>query len=156
MPVASYNDLFVFGLIFHGEGTLKYADVEFVALGQEESTNNAYVFFSGEEDTFYMKHWGANWDSGSTFELVENDEYAKTLVLTSGTGWGENVHAAAVAWGNNREDAIDVRSYTHARFKVTSSDFANVRVSQQSARWPSSEVTYPLADGTALGNGWVE
>ncbi|RXJ73953.1 hypothetical protein CS022_06640 [Veronia nyctiphanis] len=156
VPLPAFTDMTWFGLVFDGAGTVNIADIEFItrSAGTTNTSGDAYIAFSGKEDTFSIKYWGDTWGSGTTISDLEDEAYAKAFLLTSGNAW--TVDAAAMAWGNDKADAVDIAPYTHARFKVSSSDYESVRVSIVSARWPANNVTYPLSTGTSLGNGWVE
>lgn len=113
---------------------------------------NAFIFDSQNDDSFFMEFWGDTWSTGTQYTDQPSDTtYAKALEITKSTGWG-----TVIAWGNQPANAIDVSTYTHARFKVRTSTFTGVDVVVQSATQQQSQVVYNFSSGTDLGNGWTE
>ncbi|CAH0529852.1 glycoside hydrolase family 16 protein [Vibrio hippocampi] len=115
---------------------------------------NAYIAYSGEDDTFGMTYWGDTWGTGTSITQL-SETYEKSYELTPGTGWGASW--AVMAWGNDVADSIDISDYSVAKFKVKSGSYDSVKVSVQNGNdSDTSESVYQLANGTDLGNGWVE
>lgn len=115
-------------------------------------STNAYIFHSQNDDTFFMEFWGDTWSTGTQYtDQPSDDTYDKALEITKSSGWG-----TVIAWGNQPQKAVDVSTYTHARFKVKSSSFTGVDVVVQSATQQQSQVVYNFTSGTDLGNGWIE
>ncbi|WP_371193491.1 immunoglobulin-like domain-containing protein [Glaciecola sp. SC05] len=115
-------------------------------------SSNAYIFHSENDDSFFMEFWGDNWSTGTQYTDQPSDTtYAKALEITKSTGWG-----TVIAWGNQPENAIDISTYTNARFKVKTDTFTGIDVVVQSATEQQSQVVYNFSSGTDLGNGWIE
>ncbi len=115
-------------------------------------STNAYIFHSQNDDTFFMEFWGDTWSTGTQYtDQTSDNTYDKALEITKSSGWG-----TVIAWGNEPQNAVDVSTYTHARFKVKSSTFTGVDVVVQSATQQQSQVVYNFTSGTDLGNGWIE
>jgi hypothetical protein len=113
---------------------------------------NAYIFHSGNDDSFAMEFWGDTWDTGTIYTDQPSDNtYPKALEISKSSGWG-----TVVAWGNTPENTIDIAAYTHAKFKVKTDTFTSIQVFVQSATSLESNIVYNFSSGTDLGNGWVE
>jgi hypothetical protein len=89
----------------------------------------------------------SHWDSGSTLtELTDDPDYGRVMRVEPGMGWG--ALSSCIAF-------MDIGDYqaTYAAlvFKVKSDDLTAILV-----KVPEVEITYNLADGTDLGNGWHE
>ncbi|CAH0529851.1 carboxypeptidase regulatory-like domain-containing protein [Vibrio hippocampi] len=187
IALPDFQDMTWLGLIFPGNGTIKITDVYFVEeregtpddddvvepdpdpdptpdpdpeVGEPSvpSDNDAFIAYSGQEDTFTMGYWGDTWGSGTTYTELTDADYEKAFDLTPGTGWGASF--AVLAWGNDDQDEVDVDSidisdYTHARFKVKAESAETVEVSVQTIG-AESKLEYSLSDGTTLANDWVE
>ena len=185
IEVPDFTDMTWLGLMFEGAGTIEITDVYFVEekegtpadsdLSSDTDTdadtdadtvtasnpddNDAFIAYSGEDDTFEIGYWGDTWNSGTTYTELSDAVYSKAYELTSGTGWGSDF--AVIAWGNDDQDevetdSIDITGYNLARFKVNTESFTTVEVSVQSASQDESKISYNLSDGTDLGNDWVE
>jgi hypothetical protein len=115
-------------------------------------STNAYIFHSENTDSFSMEFWGDTWATGTEYTNQPTDTtYAKALEITKSSGWG-----TVIAWGNQPQNALDVATYTHARFKVKTDTFTGIDVIVQSATQQQSQVIYNFSSGTDLGNGWIE
>jgi hypothetical protein len=115
-------------------------------------STNAYIFDSENEDSFYIEYWGDTWSTGTEYtDQPADTTYSKALEITKSSGWG-----TVVAWGNESENAIDISTYTHARFKIKTDTFTSIEVVVQSATVSESKIIYSFASGTDLGNGWIE
>ena len=115
-------------------------------------STNAYIFDSENEDSFYMEYWGDTWSTGTEYtDQPADTTYSKALEITKSSGWG-----TVVAWGNESENAIDISTYTHAKFKIKTDTFTFIEVVVQSATVSESKIIYSFASGTDLGNGWIE
>ena len=119
------------------------------------SIDNAYIAYSGEEDTFSMAYWGDTWGSGTSTKQT-SDTYEMEFELTPGVVWG-GASWAVIAWGNDPENSIDISDYTVAKFKVKSGAYESVKVSVQNGiEAEKVETAYQLDSAEDLGNGWVE
>jgi hypothetical protein len=115
-------------------------------------SSNAYIFHSENNDTFFMEFWGDTWSTGTQYtDQASDTTYDKALEITKSSGWG-----TVIAWGNQPDNAIDISSYTNARFKVRTDTFTGVDVVVQSATEQQSQIVYNFTSGTDLGNGWIE
>ena len=116
------------------------------------ATTDAYIFDSQNNDSFSMEFWGDTWSTGTQYtDQPADTTYDKALEIAKSAGWG-----TVVAWGNQPQNAIDISTYTHARFKVNTSTFTGIDVVVQSATQQQSQVVYNFSSGTDLGNGWTE
>ena len=126
-----------------------------IAIAAPVPTQNvAFIYYSGEEDTFEMGFWGDTWGSGTAVSDADG-----ALELSPGGAWGAN--HAAIAWGNDANDDvetnfIDISSYQFARFKVKASSDTKFDVSVQNTGGVEDKLSYDIASGTDLGDGWVE
>lgn len=119
---------------------------------QAVAGTNAYIFDSENDQTFNIEFWGDDWDSGTVFtDQPADSTYARAVEITKGTGWG-----TVFGWGNEPQNAVDISTYTHARFKVKTDTFTGVSVVVQSATEAESQIAYNFTSGTVLGNGWTE
>lgn len=113
-----------------------------------------FVFHSDHDDSFYMQYWGDTWGSGAQITDIKDDpDFSKVLEIKSGTNWG---FGAGIAWGNQFQNAIDTSSYTHVRFNLKPSGFANVEVNVQGFNITNFAATYAINSGTPLANGWYQ
>ncbi|MGR5300315.1 carboxypeptidase-like regulatory domain-containing protein [Vibrio alfacsensis] len=114
-----------------------------------------YIFHSEHDDSHYMQYWGDTWGSGAIIEEVNNDPtFDKVLRVSSGTNWG---HGAAIAWGNEQENAIDASAYNYAQFYVKPNGFRAVEVNVQGFSIPDASTQYSMADGVPVGDtGWLK
>jgi hypothetical protein len=113
---------------------------------------NAFIFHSENTDTFFIEFWGDTWSTDTQYTDQPSDTtYARALEITKSTGWG-----TVIAWGNQPQNAVDISTYTHARFKVKTDTFTGIDVVVQSATEQQSQVVYNFSSGTDLGNGWIE
>ncbi|MFT7560958.1 MAG: hypothetical protein ACI93R_002883 [Flavobacteriales bacterium] len=127
---------------------------EVVVEGPVFVSNDAYIFHSEYDDTFFMEFWADPWDSGTSYaDVIDDPDFTKVLAITSGTAWG---NIASIAWGNTVENIVDVSEFTHVKFKVKPGSFTSVDVVVQSATSPESRVGYLLSSAQDVGNGWVE
>lgn len=121
------------------------------------NTGPTYIFHSDYDDSSYMQYWGDNWGSGATFTVHTNvPEYApfgRVIKLKSGTNWG---YGAGIAWGNERQNAIDTSANNYAQFYVKPSGFTSVEVNVQSFSNPDAKVAYPMSAGEVMENGWLK
>ena len=116
------------------------------------ATTNAYIFHSESTDSFFMEFWGDTWSTGTQYTDQPSDNtYAKSLEITKSSGWG-----TVIAWGNQPQHAVDISTYTHARFKVKTETFTGIDVIVQSATQQQYQIVYNFSSGTDLGNGWIE
>ncbi|ABM02413.1 hypothetical protein Ping_0559 [Psychromonas ingrahamii 37] len=114
----------------------------------------SYLFHSENEDSNFMQYWGDNWGSGATITNIDDDpDFIKVLKVSSGTNWGNK---GAVAWGNEDQNAINISTYTHVKFKVKATNLTDVEVIVNSATKVESNIGYLINNGTLLENGWVE
>ncbi|WP_368509296.1 carboxypeptidase regulatory-like domain-containing protein [Agarivorans sp. 1_MG-2023] len=112
-----------------------------------------YVFHSDNDSSYSIEHWGDNWGSGSVISDVTDPNIGKALNITSGTVWGNK---AAIAWGNEPENAVAIDAYTHLKFKVKANSFTAVEVVLQGPSNPESKIAYALSTGAPLDDGWLE
>ncbi|GLS91246.1 hypothetical protein GCM10007916_23150 [Psychromonas marina] len=113
-----------------------------------------YLFHSDYDDSAYVQYWGDVWTSGTVYsEYTGESTYSKVLEIPSGTNWG---NIGAIAWGNEAANAIDILSYTHAKFKVKTDTFSTVSIVVISPNAPDYEVGYLINEGHVLDEGWVE
>ena len=131
--------------------TIKVVSADPVDLPSEEEF---YLFYSDHDDSAYVQYWGDVWTSGTEpSDYTGESSYSKVLEIPSGSNWG---NIGAIAWGNEDANAIDISSYTHAKFKVKTDTFSTVSVVVISPTAPGYEVGYIISDGTVLEDGWVE
>jgi hypothetical protein len=114
--------------------------------------SDAYIFHSGNDDSFSMEYWGDTWGTDTVYTDQPSDTtYSKALEISKSSAWG-----TVIAWGNEAENSIDISTYTHAKFKVKTDTFTSIQVVVQSASIPESSIIYNFSSGSDLGNGWVE
>ncbi|MGR5175750.1 carboxypeptidase-like regulatory domain-containing protein [Vibrio parahaemolyticus] len=119
-----------------------------------EAPEEMFIFYSDENDSYFMQYWGDDWGSGASIEDVTNDpDYTKVLRIGSGTNWG---NGAGIAWGNDQATAIDTRTYNFARFNLKPTGFNQVEVHVQGFSIPDSSILYSMDDGQLLPNGWIQ
>lgn len=89
-----------------------------------------------------------NWGSGTTIvsDYSGDATYNPSIQLISGTNWGD---VSAIAF--TQMEAGILANYATLEFKIKTTDYTTIKV-----KVPEVEVTFPLADGTALENGWVQ
>lgn len=124
-----------------------------------DAGTNAYIFHSENDDTFFMEFWGDTWSTGTQYtdkpaeftNQPADTTYSKALEIRKSSGWG-----TVIAWGNQPENALDVSTFTNARFKVKTDTFTGIDVVVQSATQQQSQIVYNFSSGTDLGNGWIE
>lgn len=113
-----------------------------------------YVFHTDQADSAYMQYWGDTWGSGTTLsDYTQDATYDKVLKIDSGTNWG---NMAAIAWGNEAKNAINISAYTHVKFKVKATNLTSIEVIVQSPTNVQSKIGYLTTSGTPLADGWVE
>ena len=113
-----------------------------------------YIFHSQHDDSAPVQYWGDTWGSGTTIsDYTQDSSYDKVLQIDSGTEWG---NMAAIAWGNEAENAIDISAYTHVKFKVKPTNLTDIEVIVQSPTDGESKIGYLISNGTPLADGWVE
>ncbi|MGL6122547.1 MAG: hypothetical protein ACRC1W_05885, partial [Shewanella sp.] len=116
-----------------------------------------FIFDSENKDSSYMQYWGDNWGSGATYVVLEDKPehapFTRVINLKSGTNWG---FGAAIAWGNEQANAIDIGDNNYAQFYVKPQGFTSVEVNVQSFSAPDSKVAYPMSAGVPMANGWLK
>ncbi len=89
-----------------------------------------------------------DWGSGTAIvsDYSGDATYNPSIQLISGTGWGD---VSALAF-TEMETGI-LSNYSTLEFKIKTTDYTTIRV-----KVPENEISFPIADGTPLANGWVQ
>ena len=89
-----------------------------------------------------------NWGSGTTIVSDHSGDatYNPCIKLTSGTAWGD---VSALAF--TEMEAGILSNYSTLEFKIKTTNYTTIRV-----KVPENEITFNIADGTPLANGWVQ
>jgi hypothetical protein len=89
-----------------------------------------------------------DWGSGTTIntDYQGDGTYSPSIQLTSGTAWGD---VSALAF-TGMETGI-LADYSTIEFKIKTSDYTTFKI-----KVPENELTFNIADGTALTDGWVQ
>lgn len=118
------------------------------------SPEEGFVFYSDNDDSFYMEYWGDDWGSGAGVENITTDPvFSKVLEISSGNSWG---NGAGLAWGNQEANAIDTSRYTHVRFNLKPQGFHTIEVNVQGFDIPNYQASFSTSSGTDIGNGWYQ
>jgi len=87
------------------------------------------------------------WSSGSTLtEITDDPDYGRVMQVDPGNLWG--APSSCIAFANIGEFEANFDAIV---FKIKSADLTAILV-----KVPEIELVYPFAEGTDLGNGWVE
>ncbi|MEZ9525987.1 hypothetical protein AB4243_17630, partial [Enterovibrio norvegicus] len=153
IPVPAFADVTTFAVVLGQDGTMEVADIALVN-NSRGNVGPGYIAYSDQDDSFSMAFWGDNWGSGATLADLNDAPYSKAFTVTSGANWGAD--AAAVAWGNEPENAVDASAFSYLRFKVEPGSYSAVDVVFQSASQSEVKNTYNFSSGETLDNGWVQ
>ena len=89
-----------------------------------------------------------DWGSGTTIvtDYSGDGTYNPCIQLTSGTAWGD---VSALAFTGLETGLL--ANYSTIEFKIKSTDYTTFRI-----KVPENELSFNIADGTALTDGWVQ
>jgi len=89
-----------------------------------------------------------NWGSGTTIvdDYSGDATYNPSIQLLSGTEWGD---VSALAF--TEMEAGILSNYSTLEFKIKTTDYTTIKV-----KVPENELTFNIADGTPLADGWVQ
>jgi len=126
-------------------GTFYVDDIEQVASAPPVASGD-YLYATSE--TVTIPSLIDNWGSGTTIvsDYSGDATYNPSIQLTSGTEWGD---VSALAF--TEMEAGILSNYSTLEFKIKTTDYTTIRV-----KVPENEITFQIADGTPLANGWVQ
>lgn len=110
------------------------------------SSSGDYLYATSEAVT--IPSTIEDWGSGTTIvtDYSGDGTYNPCIQLTSGTGWGD---VSALAFTAMEVGILS--NYSTLEFKIKTSDYTTIKV-----KVPENEITFNIADGTALADGWVQ
>jgi hypothetical protein len=112
------------------------------------ATNTSGDYFFATSETVTIPSTIEDWGSGTTIvtDYSGDGTYSPSIQLTSGTGWGD---VSALAFTTFEQGKM--AEYANLEFKIKTTDYTTIKV-----KVPENELTFNIADGTALADGWVQ